>query len=68
MMVDCDTEQQAKEEESRGDIGKRLKEEKSKGVQGMVNRLTDTLAVEIIAIIDNIKQVMIMIYTIMDHG
>ena len=68
MMVDCDTEQQAKEEESRGEIGKRLKEEKSKGVQGMVNRLTDTLAVEIIAIIDNIKQVVIMIYTIMDHG
>ena len=67
-MVDCDTEQQAKEEESRGEIGKRLKEEKSKGVQGMVNRLTDTLAVEIIAIIDNIKQVVIMIYTIMDHG
>ena len=45
---DCDfcdgsfdeVDHQAKEEESRGKIGNNLDEEKSKAVQGMVNRLT----------------------------
>ena len=38
--VYVDVDDQAKEEESRGKIANNLEEEKSKEVQGMVNRLT----------------------------
>ena len=62
VMVDSDVDHQAKEEESREKIANNLEEEKSKEVQGMVNRLTFLLTmtselisryVEIIAIMDN---------------